>query len=215
MRSKDVQLNRRTVLQASGVYTLSVAGCLDLSSNDSSPSKDIGSDDTDSSPDEDSGGHLNGDGTHAHDEELDGPFQRADVSLITRDGHHFDPHVVWVEIGSTVSWTNDSGSHTTTAYHPEFDNPRRIPDDAVPWDSGLMSEAGKTFEHTFEVEGVYDYFCSPHEQRGMVGSVIVGAPDPHHQPGLVEPGDELPEEARNVLAALNERTNEALGHTHD
>ena len=26
------------------------------------------------------------------------------------------------------------------------------------------------------VEGVYDYFCAPHEMAGMVGRIIVGRP---------------------------------------
>ena len=130
-------------------------------------------------------------------------------------GHHFEPHVVWVETGGTVTWTNESGSHTTTAYHPEFDKPSRIPDDAEPWDSGMFSEEGKTFDRTFDIEGVYDYFCIPHEYRGMVGSVIVGEPDAEDQPGLADPQENLPEEAREVIAELNEQVTEALNHTHD
>ncbi|QLG64062.1 plastocyanin/azurin family copper-binding protein [Halorarum salinum] len=32
---------------------------------------------------------------------------------------------------------------------------------------------GETYEHTFEVEGEYGYFCIPHEGAGMVGTVTV------------------------------------------
>ena len=28
------------------------------------------------------------------------------------------------------------------------------------------------------VEGVYDYYCVPHEHAGMVGRIVVGAPAP-------------------------------------
>jgi hypothetical protein len=29
---------------------------------------------------------------------------------------------------------------------------------------------------TLTVEGVYDYYCLPHEQAGMVGRIVVGQP---------------------------------------
>lgn len=31
-------------------------------------------------------------------------------------------------------------------------------------------------EVTLAVEGVYDYYCKPHEAAGMVGLLVVGAP---------------------------------------
>lgn len=213
--------NRRRFLAtvgSSGVVA-SGAGCLGLTADGNSDGDDGGHDESDSSGDHD--GHdeneSSGDhGDHDHGEEVEGPAEHADVAMLSDDtGHHFEPHVVWVETGGTVTWTNESGSHTTTAYHPEFDKPSRIPDDADPWDGGMFSEEGKTFDRTFEVEGVYDYYCIPHEYRGMVGSVIVGEPDPHDQPGLAEPQEDLPGEARAVLAELNEQVNEAIGHTHD
>ena len=56
----------------------------------------------------------------------------------------------------------------------------RIPEGAEPWDSGVLQtqapEKGSTFEHTFTQEGVYDYFCRPHEAAGMVGRIVVGRP---------------------------------------
>jgi hypothetical protein len=33
--------------------------------------------------------------------------------------------------------------------------------------------SGGTFSFTFEEPGTYDYFCIPHEEMGMVGSVTV------------------------------------------
>jgi hypothetical protein len=33
--------------------------------------------------------------------------------------------------------------------------------------------SGGTFSFTFEEPGTYDYFCIPHEDLGMVGSVTV------------------------------------------
>jgi hypothetical protein len=73
--------------------------------------------------------------------------------------------------------------HTTTAYHPRNDHHSlRIPEGAAPWDSGFLLKPGAHFDVTFTVEGVYDYYCMPHEQAGMVGRIIVGRP---HGPGAL------------------------------
>ena len=37
-------------------------------------------------------------------------------------------------------------------------------------------QPGAHFDVTFRVEGVYDYYCLPHEAAGMVGRIIVGHP---------------------------------------
>jgi len=100
----------------------------------------------------------------------------------TPDGSRvwFDPIGLRVRVGQTVRWTNnDTGnSHTATAYHPaNFDRPRRIPEDAQPWDSDYLLP-GDSFSVTLTVAGVYDYYCVPHEMAGMVGRIVVGAPPP-------------------------------------
>ena len=199
MRTTRSHLNRRKFLQlTSGVGTLSIAGCLGRATSDTDEQGD--------SPTPE----------HEHDAQLEEPVAHADVAMKSDDsGHHFDPHLVWIERGGTVTWTNESGAHTTTAYHPEIDKPLRMPEDASPWDSGMFSEPGKTFEYTFEVEGVYDYFCIPHEYRAMVGRVIVGEPDLARQPALTPPQEDLPEEAQALLSKLNTRTEEVLEHTSE
>ncbi|GER08428.1 hypothetical protein GCM10007972_26610 [Iodidimonas muriae] len=90
----------------------------------------------------------------------------------------FDPIGLHIMPGQTVRWFNhDPGNaHTATAYHPtNYQRPRRIPETAQPWDSDYLMP-GETFSFTFEKEGVYDYFCVPHEQAGMVGRIVVGSP---------------------------------------
>ena len=88
----------------------------------------------------------------------------------------FDPIGVYVEPGQTVRWVVAENTHTTTAYHPKNSNHSlRIPRDAAPWDSGFLNP-GELFEITLTVEGVYDYYCMPHEAAGMVGRIIVGKP---------------------------------------
>jgi plastocyanin len=89
----------------------------------------------------------------------------------------FDPVGLRVAPGTTVRWTNgDKGNaHTSTAYHPKFDRPRRIPAVAAAWDSDYLL-AGESFAVTLTAEGVYDYYCVPHEHAGMVGRIVVGDP---------------------------------------
>lgn len=90
----------------------------------------------------------------------------------------FEPVGILVRPGRTIRWTNrDPGNtHTATAYHPANDGrPLRIPRAAMPWDSGYLLP-GESFSVILTSEGVYDYFCFPHEKAGMVGRIIVGDP---------------------------------------
>jgi plastocyanin len=89
----------------------------------------------------------------------------------------FDPIGVWIEPGSTVRWVVQESVHSTTAYHPaNAGHSLRIPEKAEPWDSGILTKPGQTFDVTLTVPGVYDYFCLPHEAGGMVGRIVVGEP---------------------------------------
>jgi len=96
------------------------------------------------------------------------------------DGSHvwYDPVGIHIQPRQTVRWTNrDPGnSHTATAYHPAISNrPRRIPAGAEPWDSDYILP-GESFSVTLTEEGVYDFYCVPHEHAGMVGRIVVGSP---------------------------------------
>ena len=89
----------------------------------------------------------------------------------------YDPVGLWVPRGATVRWMLHHDVHTTTAYHPGNDqHSLRIPEGAKPWNSGFLVEPGAHFDVTFDVEGVYDYYCMPHEEAGMVGRIVVGRP---------------------------------------
>jgi plastocyanin len=88
----------------------------------------------------------------------------------------FDPIGVLIQPGQTVRWICASNIHTATAYHPKnSQHSLRIPGGAEPWDSNYLFP-GKSFEVKLTLEGVYDYFCLPHEIAGMVGRIIVGKP---------------------------------------
>jgi plastocyanin len=81
---------------------------------------------------------------------------------VRMEDNFFDPATITVEPGTTVTWVQSGNNpHTTTSY------------DGL-WDSGLIEGgSGGTFSFTFEEPGTYDYFCIPHEDLGMVGSVTV------------------------------------------
>jgi plastocyanin len=88
----------------------------------------------------------------------------------------FDPIGVYIERGQTVPWIVSENVHTTSAYHPRNSNHSlRIPSNATPWDSGFLSP-GEHFESKLMIQGVYDYYCMPHEEAGMVGRIIVSEP---------------------------------------
>jgi plastocyanin len=104
------------------------------------------------------------------------------------DGLVFNPDEVTVAPGTTVVWENVGNiGHSVTAYEED------IPGEAAYFASGgFESEddargayvagepdsgdiaGGESFEHTFEVEGEYRYFCIPHETAGMVATIVVG-----------------------------------------
>lgn len=99
------------------------------------------------------------------------------VLMVTEgDDYYFDPIGLFVESGETVTFELDSGNHSATAYKNGNGQASvtRIPDGADAFDSGILSEQGATFEHTFEMTGTYDYFCSPHKSLDMIGRIVVG-----------------------------------------
>jgi plastocyanin len=155
---------------------------------------------------------------HQHGETSDKPADHAEVAMVTSEdgtGFHFEPHVAWVHPGGTVSWTLESGDHSTTAYHPDNDRPRRMPANGNAWDSGILTNQEASFKHTFETVGVYDYYCIPHEAMGMIGSIVVGRPGPDDQPGLAAPQADLPEQARETIDKRNATVEELLEGEHD
>lgn len=225
-------LTRRQALRiASGVSLVGLAGCTGLANESTGGTTDDRGDATATGTHDDShageteaASHDQGDGHDdenghddgsSHGDEIGDPVDHAEVAMITTDdGYHFEPHVVRVTKGGTVTFVNESGDHTSTAYHSENERPLLMPEDAAPWDSELLTEDDATFEHTFETEGVYHHFCEPHEAAGMIGSVIVGEPDPHEQRALEDPPEDMPEEVRHKIESLNDTCNAALGHTH-
>lgn len=77
---------------------------------------------------------------------------------VTIQNFAFGPATVTVNVGDTVSWTNqDDVGHTATADGGEFD-------------TGILSQ-GQSGSATFDTAGTFTYFCQPHPN--MKGTVVV------------------------------------------
>ena len=136
----------------------------------------------------------------------------------------FDPIGLYVEPGATVRWVARENVHTTTAYHPRNDHHSlRIPDRALPWDSGFLVHPGDHFDVTLTVPGVYDYYCMPHEAAGMVGRIVVGrALGPGTEPfdyWVGRPGTDgwrhVPEAARQTFPSVAQILAERRVHPNE
>lgn len=210
------RLTRRRLLQGTaGLTVVGLAGC---TGSTEAPSG--------GSPEDTSNGGAGGSENppgHGEREHSHGgvgePRDAREVAVNTATGaetteYHFDPHVTRVTVGGTVTWRLESGTHTATAYHPGNDQPRLVPDSTDAWDSGTLTEPGQTYEHTFDTEGIYHYYCEPHEQFGMLGTVIVGEPNPERQTALQQMPADKPAEVRRKLQELNEMCRSALEGNH-
>jgi len=205
--------DRRTILRLSGIAAVgSLAGC--SSGGGDGTATDAATDaettaattDTATATPGDSGSDSSG---PPGADQLGGPEDlqaSATVTATTLDSDQgagrnvFTPAVVWLEPGGTVTWEIETGSHSATAYHPDNGGkPARVPGGTDAFDSGVQSD-GATFEHTFETEGVYNYYCTPHESLGMVGLVVVGSPQ--GGPGTASPDDVSSSTAANNLSNL-------------
>ncbi len=80
----------------------------------------------------------------------------------------FEPAVIKINKGDTVTWTGD-------AMHNSASIKEMLPKGAKPWIGPLTKKAGeKSISVKFDVEGLYGYNCTPHAMFGMVGLVTVG-----------------------------------------
>ncbi len=103
----------------------------------------------------------------------------------------YDPAVLTIPKGTTVTWTNeDTTTHTVTSgisfglmTVEEFKGRQFGPDGL--FDSGLLAP-GATFSFKFDNEGEYLYFCTLHPL--MVGKVIVQAAEEEEEEGNIMQG---------------------------
>src|SRR5437588_12517547 len=82
------------------------------------------------------------------------------ANRVVIDNFTFEPQVLTVRVGTTVTWINrDDVPHTATSQGKprEFDSKALDTDDQ--------------FSHTFKTAGAYRYFCAVHPH--MTGTIIV------------------------------------------
>ena len=119
----------------------------------------------------------------------------------------FDPDSITIAPGDTIVWENvGSVGHSVTAYEEEipgeasyfasggFDG-EQAARDAYPEQGNIPG--GESYSHTFDVEGEYGYMCIPHEQVGMVGTVIVSS-DAGGEGGGAAAGPAVPDSAKTL-----------------
>ncbi|MBA2778023.1 cupredoxin domain-containing protein [Billgrantia kenyensis] len=77
--------------------------------------------------------------------------------------NRFEPEELEVSVGTTVRWVNVERRSNHDIYFPEEDiaSGRLFPEES--------------WERTFDEEGTYEYYCQPHQDRGMVGVIRVVA----------------------------------------
>jgi plastocyanin len=77
----------------------------------------------------------------------------------------YDPSPANVAVGTTVTWTNEDATlHTVYSGLPSD------PQQGQLFQSDFMTK-GKTFSHTFDTAGTFDYYCTLHPF--MIGQVVV------------------------------------------
>ncbi len=133
------------------------------------------------------------------------------VQVGTGDGFAFSPAAIWIDPGATViwEWTGEGGGHNVSSTGD------------LDFESDVTSEAGFTFEYTFEEAGLFEYECVPHTAQGMHGGVAVGDEIPTTEPpseggagGSESGGVQLPGAAKAVAVAITVALSSTLGLTY-
>jgi plastocyanin len=76
------------------------------------------------------------------------------------EGYRFAPEKITIERGTTIEWINTGKDvHTITDEHAS-------------WDSGDL-QPGEKFSRRFDEPGKFIYYCTPHRDIGMTGTIIV------------------------------------------
>jgi plastocyanin len=107
-------------------------------------------------------------------------FSDADVIAGPGGRAVFEPAALTVAAGDTVTWGFASAGHNVCC-RPDDSEEAGVPAGVEGFASygpdgsprGSLVPRGKTYEHTFDVVGQYDYVCVPHVVRDMVGTIRV------------------------------------------
>lgn len=99
----------------------------------------------------------------------------ADTVIVNQNGLNFVPADITISVGDTVRWIRNSGFHDVVeGTDGTFDGDEAFFSDL----DDVVTQFDFVFDATFVAAnprpgGVYDYFCSPHFNFGMVGTVTV------------------------------------------
>jgi plastocyanin len=107
-------------------------------------------------------------------------FPEADVIAGPNGRFVFEPDELTVSIGDSVRWGFASSGHNVSG-RPTHSDHVVLPESADPFAScedgaatlGSHVEQGETYEHAFDVVGMYVYVCVPHVSQGMAGTIRV------------------------------------------
>ncbi len=90
----------------------------------------------------------------------------------------FDPASLPIHVGETVRWVWATSFHSVVSGTVSTDG-TRMPDglfcspNNTACDTLQTSNAGDTYERTFNTTGTFPYYCAPHGNMGMVGTIVV------------------------------------------
>lgn len=89
-----------------------------------------------------------------------------ETSQVSMTGSQFQPPNIHVDVGTTVTWTNDDGyEHTVSSASENWSFDKSVP-------------GGESVTYTFEESAVYDVYCTIHGGSDLSGmSMKVGVGD--------------------------------------
>lgn len=105
-----------------------------------------------------------------------------EVKMITQDGKQlFDPVDLTIQVGDTVSWVAVSGSHNVGFWADSIPKGaaevlrKAMPDTIAPLLGPRKPTKGDTYDIVFTgaPKGLYKYYCKPHLQKMMVGTLTI------------------------------------------
>ena len=87
------------------------------------------------------------------------------IEMLNKDAHGnkmvYSEEIASIEVGDTVTWVPTDRGHNVEMI-------------SSPNDLKFKSKNNKEAKITFEVPGLYLYWCTPHKGMGMIGLVVVG-----------------------------------------
>ena len=95
------------------------------------------------------------------------PASAADmkIEMLNKDAEGnrqvYSEEVARIDVGDTITWVPTNKGHNIEMV-------------ASPNNMKLRSKNNKEVQITFEVPGIYYYWCTPHKGMGMIGLVVVG-----------------------------------------